>query len=97
MFNYANKHRVAQRARWCESAKSYTLKWFSGNLQRLRICPEIPTDGRLRRTSAFAAVLRERDEKSLGECCPSTQGRTKEIIKNRGSKQSSHSGEEEYM
>jgi len=46
MFNYGNKHKVAQRARWCESAKSYTLTWYSGNLQQLRICPKIPTDGR---------------------------------------------------
>lgn len=65
MFNYANKHRVAQRARWCESANSYALKWYSGNLQQLKIGPEIPTDGRLCRTSAFAVVLGERGEKGM--------------------------------
>lgn len=86
MFNYANKHRVAQRARWCESAKSYTLKWYSSNLQELRILPKISSDGRLCRTSAFTAALWERDEKSLGECCPGTQGRTKEIIKGSGNR-----------
>lgn len=84
MFNYANKHRVAQRARWCELAKSYTLKWYSGNLQESRIFPKIGSDGRLCRASAFTAVGWERGEKSLQLCCPGTQGRTKEIIKGRG-------------